>query len=138
MSRTSNFRRQHADMLALAADIQNMMAEPITDDSAKLISQALMKLTGKLKIHLAQEDQSLYPRAAESADTNMASVAKQFQREMGGLSETYLTFASRWQTPSAIGGNPAGFKSETEGVFKALAARINRENRELYPLIDQL
>ena len=138
MLRTHNFRRQHDDMLALVTEIQAKIQEGGASQAAAEIHSLLMKLTGKLKIHLAQEDRSLYPRIIESNNTSAANAAKHFQDEMSDLSSAYLAFAERWSTPSCISENTEDFTRESSAVFQALSKRIDRENRELYPLVDAM
>lgn len=138
MLRTSNFRRQHDDILALVDEIQQLCGAGINEINAETIRQNLMKLMGKVKIHLAQEDKSLYPNAVASNNKNAIVIAERFQKEMGNLSGTFISFVESWHSPSAIADNPSGFTSEASQIFAALGARIKRENEELYPIIDQL
>lgn len=137
MSKTDNFRRQHNELVEMVQSITAMMSAPNAADQAADISRTLSQMTGKLRIHLAQEDKSLYPRLAASSDTQTASTAKRFQEEMSGLGEVYGAYADKWRTPAEIGADIASFKTESEAVFAALADRIVRENTELYPLADK-
>ncbi|GGY23507.1 hypothetical protein GCM10008098_16210 [Rhodanobacter panaciterrae] len=65
-------------------------------------------------------------------------IGKQFQNEMGGLAATYAAFATRWNLSAKIAADPQGFRDDANAIFKALHQRIQRENRELYPLAEQI
>ena len=137
MAVTDNFRRQHNDLLDLVGQIQALASPPRSEAAATEISQILSRLSGKLSIHLAAEDKSLYPRLAASEDITTSQVAKRFQEEMSGLGEAYNAFASKWRAAGAINDDFEGFVTESGQVFAALGDRIARENRELYPLADK-
>jgi len=133
-----NFRRQHQELGHLASALDeavNAIDEPEGPQRAK---HALAQLTGKLKIHLVMEDGSLYPRLLQAPSAETAQTAQRFMTEMGGLSATYMSYATKWKQPGAIDGHPELFTSETKGILKVLGERIKRENRELYPLAESL
>jgi iron-sulfur cluster repair protein YtfE (RIC family) len=132
MGFTDKFKKQHAEILAVAKEVTQELAGK-ADPAA--LRKMLSNLAGKLNFHLAMEDQALYPRLMERKDTEANAVATRFMNEMGGLGQAFTAYNSKWQV-SAITADPAGFANETRAVFAALTQRIARENRELYPLAD--
>jgi hypothetical protein len=131
MSFTDKFRQQHEEILAIAGDIQKQIK---TQADAKVLRSHLSNLAGKLNFHLAMEDEALYPRIMK-LDDKAGALAKKFVAEMGGLSQAFAAYNTKWQT-SAIRADPAGFASETREMFVALGRRVARENAELYPVAD--
>lgn len=125
-------------MLGLVTEIQKHMKSATAGELAAKVHGPILRLTGKLKIHLVQEDKALYPRMINSGNADASARAVQFQSEMGDLSATYMAFSNRWRTLKQIAENEPGFKQEASGVFQALGDRITRENRDLYPLADNL
>jgi hypothetical protein len=85
--------------------------------------------------HLMAEDWVLYPRLISSPEPNIADTARAFSEEMGGLAAAYRNYAGHW-TAGAIEADWPGYCAETRGIIDALTNRILRENRELYPLLD--
>jgi hypothetical protein len=134
MGFTDKFRAQHDDILALAKEITDAMqrAEPDVQSLRKQLSN----LAGKVNLHLAMEDQALYPRLQERTGTPSAALASRFQKEMGGLAAVFTAYNAKWQA-AAIRADLPAFTNETRKVFGALAHRITRETTELYPLADQ-
>lgn len=138
MSKTMNFRRQHNDMLGIVADITKRLDERTLSKEADDVASMLARLSGKLSVHLTQEDNFLYPRLKNSGNAKAKSLADSFQDEMGGLSQTYMEFAKRYRGGRSIEADPATFIREVRVIFSALKERIERENRELYPVADQV
>lgn len=97
----------------------------------------LARLTGILRIHLALEDEIIYPALRNSPDPQMGAIGQRYWDEMGGLADTFLDFVDRWKRADAVLANPDGFRSESADVFKALEERIAREDREVYPLAER-
>ena len=101
-----------------------------------LTSLALEALPPTETVHLAMEDNALYPRLAQVNVDNSRGVAEAFQQEMGGLARTFAGYNEKWQA-NEIAADPAGFARDTHAVFAAIGRRIARENAELYPLADR-
>lgn len=138
MSATTRFREQHDGLLALATEISACLdANEISQDASK-VKSLLSKLMGKLKVHLAMEDKSLYPSLLEKGDDQLKAMTQRFIDEMGGIGEAVETYADKWSTASAIQNDVQGFISETNAIFAALAERIDKENNELYAAFDAL
>lgn len=78
----------------------------------------------------------LYPALIGAADQQVAETGKRFQQEMGDLAQAYGAFVASWNLASKIRHNPEGFRSDANNVFKALHTRVQRENKELYPLAE--
>lgn len=136
MQRTANFRRQHDDILSIATEISNLLNAQALSKDASNIAILNAKLAGKVKFHLAMEDDSLYPRLLKENDDKVKSLAQKYISEMGGISKTYLAYLDKWKNAAAIQANAMQYVNETKNLFKVLADRISKENNELYPIID--
>lgn len=135
----SNFMQLMTDHVELL-DICQLLEGSITGDtpppSVDLFG-VRGRLTAKLIAHLKAEDWLLYPRLLESGDARVASTAQAFVEEMGGLAAAFNTYVESWDA-FRIEREWAAYKAETAGIIAALRCRINRENRELYPLIEEI
>jgi hemerythrin-like domain-containing protein len=137
MAATASFRKQHDELLAVAGEIGKLLdASRLADDAASART-LLSNLAGKLKIHLAMEDKTLYPRLMQDPDPKVSAMAKRFADEMGGIAEVFGGYMERWPTARAIQEAPQRFVTDTQKLFGALSTRIDRENNQLYPLLDQ-
>jgi len=136
MSRRVYLSRQHEEILALTTEIRDKL-----DDVAahtRSLSTLLGRLTGKLKVHLAMEDDLLYPALLKHDDAQVIAIAETFADEMGGIRDSFLGYVGKWQSFIAMEQNLDGFRKESEALLTALAARIEREENELYPLLERM
>lgn len=135
MAASDSFRSQHREML----DLVNQMSSQLgaAGAQAESIRKGLSKLAGKLLLHLAMEDKSLYPKLKVAPDPKVRETAARFTAEMGGLAATFTAYNAKW-TAALVTAQPDAFVRETRAVFSALAKRIDGEERGLYPLLDAL
>lgn len=136
MRKTETYRQHHQELRAIAARIDVLLdADAIAADS-NAVAGVVRELFGKFSVHLAIEDNSLYPRAKALHDSHLRQVASRFEAEMGSLSERFDEYRRAWPGPLAIARDPVCFTAETRAVLEALRARVGREESELYDLID--
>lgn len=138
MWRTAQLQSQHEACLAIVKDIQQRSARIADRNSAVEITLMIARLTGILRIHLALEDEILYPALRNASDAKIAEIGERYWQEMGGLADTFLDFVDRWKRADVLLAEQARFRAEAAQVFKALADRIDREHREVYPLAEQI
>ncbi|WP_338426763.1 hemerythrin domain-containing protein [Sphingopyxis kveilinensis] len=129
-------RAEHAALIALARIILAMMKEPAPARLADLAS-ARRALGETLVRHLKCEDWALYPRLRTSGEPELVRVTRDFELEMGDLADDFAAYDGKW-TAERVAADWDGFRRETMIVFDLLKLRIEREERELYPLADRL
>ncbi len=138
MSVTDNFRRQHNEIVDVVQKIAaGLNAEELKKD-ASAIRELLMMLAGKLKMHLAMEDKALYPNLINHTNDDVRNTAKKFVEEMGGIKEAFTAYVEKWSIAGKIENDAEEFVRETQNLFAALGNRVERENNELYPLLENL
>lgn len=137
MARTTSLRQQHDDIAQIVMQMKSIVDGGRAEAEAATVRSALNTLGGKLSVHLSMEDKVLYPVMLSSTVANAATMAKQFQTEMGGLAGAFKGFSDKW-TETAIKQNAAGFTAEAKQVISLLVDRVQRENTQLYPLADQI
>ncbi|MCP4459674.1 MAG: hemerythrin domain-containing protein [Cytophagales bacterium] len=138
MSFTKKYREHHDDLLNIVNEILPYLDINTISNSAQEVRKLLSKFLGKLSIHLAMEDKSLYPNLLSHADEQVRSTAKKYIDEMGDIGIAVNSYKDQWSNPSKIQNDPATFIEQTNGIFNALAKRIERENNELYKIVDEL
>lgn len=96
------------------------------------------RLMGILVVHLAMEDRVMYPQLMASPNVILATVAKRYQLEVGDYKSQLNIYLEHWRTAEEIQSNPPVFIHETRRILGVLVQRIERENGELYPLIENV
>lgn len=138
MARTDMFQQQHSEMAEIVTAISGRLDTATLANEAREVVSLLAQLGGKLKMHLAAEDKSLYPAMFSSSNSEASQAAKKFMDEMGGLKGAFDQYSSKWRSYVAVQNDPAGFATETKSIFAALKDRVQREDKELYPLADKI
>ncbi|HXD38444.1 MAG TPA: hemerythrin domain-containing protein [Rhodanobacter sp.] len=131
------FRHEHVELFAAVTVLRGLVQRGIVEN-AGAIHQKLVMISALIKLHLAAEDRMLYPALLRAADPVVTQTSERFQQEMGGLAAAYVAFAAKWSVTSRIVADPQGFRDAANGVFKVLHERVQRENRELYPMAERL
>jgi len=130
---TTALESHHGKLRVFAGQLLAMTKQPDLARNSGAAREVLNKMAGTLSVHLAAEDQSFYPRLIADKRREVSDVAKRFQQEMGGLKETFALHLKQW-TGDAISANAPAFARETTQLLQTIGARMDREERDLYPL----
>lgn len=131
------FKHQHIDIIACIAALRKASKEGI-DSNAAEIAGLIVSMSSIIKLHLAVEDQVLYPALRNGSNTTLATMGKKFQDEMSAIASAYMVFAGRWNHAAKVAGDPEGFRSDANTVLKILHERMQKENTVFYPAIEAL
>lgn len=137
-SATDAFRRQHDELLQVVGEMQRLFDVGRLATDANAARTLLSQLEVGLRVHLLMEDRAMYPKLTSHEDPTIAGIAKRYRDEMGGLTAAFGAYTKRWSTAGEIQRDAAGFISESKAIFDALRTRIERENDDLYALVDRV
>jgi hemerythrin-like domain-containing protein len=131
------FKQDHVVILTEVTELRKLIQTGVLQN-ADAIAKKIVSISSTIKLHLAAEDRTLYPRMLGSDDPDIAQIGKTYQAEMGNIASDYMEFSRKWNLESKVSDNPEGFKEEANNIFKSLHQRIQRENRNLYPLAERV
>ncbi|AYV55293.1 hypothetical protein CH370_15340 [Leptospira kmetyi] len=102
--------------------------------------ELLSIFSASLLFHLNVEDMELYLKMESYTHNSptLVSLFEQYQKTMFGLKDTLLDYASKYSDPLTIEMNFSVFRDETEEILDHLRSRIDREESEFYPLIEEI
>lgn len=138
MEFTNTYKKQHGQLANMVTSMESNLTEQTVIERTDAILEALARFSSLLNIHLAMEDNALYPLLHGSKSSEAESVAAKFEGEMGQLKEIVGNYLSQWEDPRSLKQQPKQFIKETRTLIAALKDRIRRENETLYPLADRL
>lgn len=131
------FKHQHVDILERIDALRQLVRSGI-ETNAHMIAQQIHALGTVVKLHLAIEDRILYPAVRHSEDARIASMGDTYQEEMKGIANAYIRFTTKWSNAARVAAEPETFRAEANSVLKTVYQRMQRENREFYPAIEQM
>jgi hypothetical protein len=137
MRPSERFRRQHDELLELTLEIDAALTVPGFPQNARDVRRMMARLKGKLVVHSTMENEALYPRLLEHSDPTICALAKDLFSELGGIYDTFAAHHAKWTSVEDIEAEPVAYARHTREIFEKLKLRMERENRELYPLADR-
>lgn len=134
---TQRLRNEHDRILRQASALAGLARIRMTRDVAEEARTVILGLDRLLVDHLITEDQWMYPLLMEADEAEVREIAASCFEDMGGIHGAWNAYRDLWDA-EAILADPRRFRAATDGVIGALALRVERENVELYPLVDQV
>lgn len=128
-------KHQHIDILRRVAALRTLTHEGVVDN-AQAIAEGIVSMSAVIKLHLAVEDQALYPSLQRGDDADLARLGRMYQAEMAPLAQAYDAFVRRWNTAQNLRDDAEGFRADANDVLRRLHTRMQRENLEFYPRIE--
>lgn len=129
-------RDEHAALVTLARILTGMI-RALQPPRMTELAAARGLLRDTLLRHLKCEDWILYPRLKASGDPELIRVTREFELEMGDLAADFAAYDEKWTTERVAAAWP-DFCRETAIMLDILAMRVEREERDLYPLAECL
>ncbi len=132
------FKHQHDSILGSIATLRDL-ARAGVDRHAEAIAQHIVAMSSTIKLHLAVEDQALYPALQRAGgDAELARMGRQYQQEMGRIARAYEGFSRRWNHAGSLRRDAEGFRRDANEVLRLVYERMQRENHDFYPRIEAL
>jgi hemerythrin-like domain-containing protein len=129
-------RKQHADILEQIDAIVKSIKENKDDPSKEMVRELLANLSAELELHLLIEDDLLYPTLMKDSRESIRNVAHMFVIELSGVKEAFKKYKAKWASHDTIAVSLEAFISETKAIVALLRKRIDKENNELFPLLE--
>lgn len=131
-------RGQHQDIMEGVEKIRQFLKPNQDREGWEAARTALGELGRKLRVHLLQEEELLYPRLLGSADDATRITAQDFSRDMHPLNNRIhgMVLELKEQGDRSSPGQPNPSHAIMKGLVEALARRIEMEESILFPLLD--
>jgi len=125
----------HLEILSVAAMLAQLTASEMPAD-LNMLSQCRWRLRRILLAHLALEDRYVYNRVG--SDPALAAIAPA-PREKAALTALVDEFRQHFElwTIEQVTRDWMGYRWEVQGLVERLRARIDWEDRTLYPALDR-
>ena len=131
---TELYRRQHDQLRGLLRDTSDHLV-PLDADACR---SRLARLATLLSVHLALEDQALYPHLMKHDNAKIREIAGEYRTRMGRLSSDFRLFAEKWSQGDRIESAQYDFAVEYGAISEAVLERMDLEDSTLYALVDMV
>jgi hemerythrin-like domain-containing protein len=139
MGSIDQLRLKHRELHRLAMAIVPLMETERVADESTAIRLNLSTFARKLRVHLLVEDRFIYERLLRHSDPAIVAKATDQQRETHALRDRLARYTRHWtSTEAAIEELDAKFIDETTALLELASKRLDIEERELYPLAEQI
>lgn len=125
---------EHADLARMVDELRRAVDDDEPDFDR--LARARWRLGFLLAVHLAKEDKHVYPALKRHENASLASLATAYETEMGDLDQRFRDYLADWPI-QIITRRWLQFRLATTDLMDKLVQRIEREERELYPLLDR-
>ena len=75
------FKHQHADIMSNISALRRLAQAGVAQNAAD-IARLIVSMSSTIKLHLAVEDQALYPALQRSGNASLARMGRQYQRDI--------------------------------------------------------
>lgn len=131
----SNLKRQHKEVIEMVDAVLENIKRNTVEENISDVVRSINTISGKLKIHLLNEDKHLYPKISKSSDPSLNAFGRKYSQEMDGFTKAYEEYKFKYNTSNKIKSDVSKFEKDSKDIFKVLMNRIDREEKELYPLL---
>ncbi|MDH5582126.1 MAG: hemerythrin domain-containing protein [Bdellovibrionales bacterium] len=130
--------KDHQILNELLGQISIFLNEDTIKNNIDHVILVLNKITKTIDMHLKLEDEYIYPSLIACDIPHISKTAKEFQKEMRTLSDQYKTFSQKWHSLDTIKNDLKVFTKELVEIVYSFSDRLDREEKELYILLDEV
>ncbi|MCL5741476.1 MAG: hemerythrin domain-containing protein [Betaproteobacteria bacterium] len=129
------FKHQHADIMSDISALRRLAQAGVAQNAAD-IARLIVSMSSTIKLHLAVEDQALYPALQRGDNPELARMGQKYQTDMGPIAQAYEAFARLWSRADSVLHDEQAFRDDANRVLRMVHERMQRENRVFYPRIE--
>ena len=139
MQTLASYRQQHAEIKGMIQDLRSILTTEQLKirPNAKTAYQMMCELAEKVRVLLADEDKGLYPVLLIHEDPKVKSIAWGFISGEKPLRKTFNDYYKKWLKNCNFNFTEQ-FITETNEVFEMLLLRVEREERILFPKLQEI
>ena len=131
-------RKQHKEILDSIQSIKPLLIENnFILDIIPHINE-ILSLIGKIAAHISIEESTFYKELLQYENLASHATIKRFMGEAAEINEVFNTYQNTWKNLSIIQINTHHFLEETKNFISLISKRIDKEEYDLFVLVDSL
>ena len=137
MPDTYIFRKEHSEIIRIIEEIVPFLDFDQISEDPVTIHGLFVKLSEKLSPHMTMEAKHLYPYLYIHEDNQVRIPAIRFYYKHKEMMRDLEEYKMKWDNPNSIQKRPFEFIKDCNVFCEALRQRIDKENNELFPLVEK-
>ncbi len=137
MPETYIYRKQHSEIIKIIEEMAPFLDFDLVSQDPITIHSLFAKLSAKLSPHLLMEAKNLYPFLYIHQDNQVRINAIRFYYKHNEIMKKLEEFKVQWNETDSIKKRPFEFIRDCNIFCDTLRHRIDRENNELFPLVEK-
>lgn len=135
----AHFRKSQKELLRLIKDLQSLMTDNMVEMSRNGMTafQLMCELGIRIQEHLGEADRFVYPYLLLHEDPRVQSIAWGFINGENPLRHSYVDYYMKWLKNFDCAFNQ-DFIRDSQEILELVVERVERENRELFPWLEEL
>lgn len=133
----SAYHHQHAGLLRMAVELTTAMQQPFSPEALRQVRVQVARLKGAMLVHARMENDALYPYLMSHPDPEVAERATALFDELGEMYDGFAEFDARYALVDCNERSANEYYSAIRRLLKRLGKRMQREDMELYPLVER-
>lgn len=129
------YLKQHDTIKQEIREINVLISKESSEENIREIVRHINLLAGKLNMHLAVEDQYLYPKLRKSEENRVREMTEMYIKEMSSLQEEFNTYKLKFNTRTKLKEAEKEFAQATKLMTHKIISRIEKEEKELYQVL---
>jgi hemerythrin-like domain-containing protein len=138
MKELAAYQEQHNEIRHLVISLRNVLsADQIGINANEHPAHGMLcDLARKVQEHLSGEDRNLYPELLIHRDPKVKTIAWSFIRGESPLRRAFEKYSKKWLRNCDFVFSE-DFLADTDDILDSLMKRIDKEQKELFPLLEQ-
>ena len=137
MPETYIYRKEHSEIIKIVEELAQFLDFDQVSEDPITIHSLFLKLSEKLSPHLLLEAKNLYPYLYIHQDNNVRINAIRFYYKHKEMMRDLEEYKIKWDKPDSVQKRPFEFIKDCNFFCEALRQRIDKENNELFPLVEK-
>jgi iron-sulfur cluster repair protein YtfE (RIC family) len=132
---TNSLMKQHDELILIVSKINEKKEENLNISE---ISQLIIELAKKLKMHVAVEKKFLYPKILSYATDSDKEKARNVLNDMDMFNDHIVEYMKNYFSELKISKDVNGFFYDSKGLLNHLKQLFEKEKTILYPIVDSI
>jgi iron-sulfur cluster repair protein YtfE (RIC family) len=129
-------REQNREIVRLC-DVLSVLVEHEQLRNNPYVCELMTRFKEKVWIHLVFEDNTVYTELSRHNDPAISEIAQRFHDSAREIKKRFSNYVRHWCKPEVSEEEFPVLLEESREMFRLIRERVNYENEQMFPLVEQ-